>query len=188
MIELFQVALEVQDFCEANHWGYCFIGGVALQRWGEPRVTQDVDLTLVTGFGNEKSFIEPFLEKYSARIDDAEKFALDNRVLLLVSETGIGIDIALGGLPFEELAVEHATRFEFLPEVKLKTCSAEDLVIFKAFASRFRDWADLEGILARNGSKLDWGYIQDHLQPLLDLKETPQIMDQLQELRQRFEC
>ena len=94
----------------------------------------------------------------------------------------------MGGLPFEEKAVERATRFEFLPEVKLKTCSAEDLVIFKAFAARFRDWADLEGILARNGSNLDWGYIQDHLQPLLDLKETPQIMDQLQELRQRFEC
>ena len=188
MIELFQVALEVQDFCEANHWEYCFIGGVALQRWGEPRVTQDVDLTIVTGFGNEKSFIEPFLQKYSTRIDDAERFALDNRVLLLVSETGIGIDIALGGLPFEELAVEHATRFEFLPEVKLKTCSAEDLVIFKAFAGRFRDWADLEGILARNGSNLDWEYIQGHLQPLLELKETPQIMDQLQELRQRFEC
>ena len=105
MIELFQVALEVQDFCEANHWEYCFIGGVALQRWGEPRVTQDVDLTIVTGFGNEKSFIEPFLQKYSTRIDDAERFALDNRVLLLVSETGIGIDIALGGLPLDRKSV-----------------------------------------------------------------------------------
>jgi len=46
----------------------------------------------------------------------------------------------------------------------------------------------LEGVLARNGSNLDWEYIQGHLQPLLELKETPQIMDQLQELRQRFEC
>ena len=30
------------------------MGGVALQRWGEPRLTQDVDLTLLTGFGDEE--------------------------------------------------------------------------------------------------------------------------------------
>ena len=33
--------------------------------------------------------------------------------------------------------------------------------------------------MARNGSKLDWGYIQDHLQPLLDLKETPHSAGEL---------
>ncbi len=26
-------------------WRFCFIGGVAQQRWGEPRLTEDVVLT-----------------------------------------------------------------------------------------------------------------------------------------------
>ena len=44
---------DVQLFCLERHWQFCFIGGVAVQRWGEPRLTQDVDLTVLTGVGNE---------------------------------------------------------------------------------------------------------------------------------------
>ena len=32
-----QAAEEVQAFCMKQGWRFCFIGGVALQRWGEPR-------------------------------------------------------------------------------------------------------------------------------------------------------
>jgi hypothetical protein len=35
---------EVQSFCRTQGWRFGFIGRVALQRWGEPRLTQDVDL------------------------------------------------------------------------------------------------------------------------------------------------
>lgn len=43
MNEVFQAAAELQSICEAHGWRFCFIGGVALQRWGEPRETADVD-------------------------------------------------------------------------------------------------------------------------------------------------
>ncbi len=51
-------AVEVQDFCQQRKWRFCFIGGGAVQRWGEPRLTQDVDLTLLTGFGDEEMFTD----------------------------------------------------------------------------------------------------------------------------------
>ena len=54
MIELFQVAQELQRLFRKYSWKFCFIGGLALQRWGEPRVTQDIDLTLLTGIGKEE--------------------------------------------------------------------------------------------------------------------------------------
>jgi hypothetical protein len=38
VIDLFQVALELQAFLWSREWRFCFIGGLALQRWGEPRV------------------------------------------------------------------------------------------------------------------------------------------------------
>lgn len=52
MNELCRVALDVQRECERHHWRFCFIGGLAVQHWGEPRFTRDVDMTLLTGFGN----------------------------------------------------------------------------------------------------------------------------------------
>ena len=95
MNELIRVAADVQGFCESRRWGFCLIGGLALQRWGEPRETVDVDLTLLTGFGGEDPFIHALLDRYESRIDDAAGFARANRVLLLRSGSGMGIDVAL---------------------------------------------------------------------------------------------
>ena len=61
MIDLFSTASELQSFCDRQGWRSCFIGGVAVQRWGEPRVTRDVDLTLMAGFGEEDHFIQTLL-------------------------------------------------------------------------------------------------------------------------------
>jgi len=186
MIKLFQVAKHVQVLCEAQEWEFCFIGGVALQRWGEPHVTKDVDLTVLTGFGHEESYIETFLKHFEARIADAAVFALQNRVLLLQSRDHIGIDIALGGLDFEALTVKRATMFEFLPDITLRTCSAEDLIIHKAFADRARDWGDIEGIIIRQQGHLDWEYIDEQLTPLVMLKEQPEILDKLKKMKTKI--
>ena len=48
MIDLFREALGVQEFLVERRWPFCFIGGVALQHWGEPRATRDLDLTVFT--------------------------------------------------------------------------------------------------------------------------------------------
>ena len=184
MIGLFQVAEEIQSLCFQQSWQFCFVGGLALQRWGEPRVTGDVDLTLLTGFGDEEYYIEELLRHFTPRIADAKEFALDNRVLLLQSQNGIGIDVALGWLPYEKLVVTRATSFEFLPQLSLLTCSAEDLIVLKAFADRPRDWDDVRGIIVRQGF-LDWNYIDTQLLPLAEAKESPHILDRLSQLRQR---
>jgi hypothetical protein len=39
-------------------------------RWGQPRLTRDVDLTIVAGFGTEQSVIDPLLEQFDMRLDD----------------------------------------------------------------------------------------------------------------------
>ena len=40
---LFAAAADILAFCAARGWRCCVIGGVAVQRWGEPRQTRDVD-------------------------------------------------------------------------------------------------------------------------------------------------
>lgn len=61
------------------------MGGLALQRWGEPRETIGVDLTLLTGFGNEERFIQTLLQHFTGRIPDSAQFARQHRVLFLKS-------------------------------------------------------------------------------------------------------
>lgn len=46
MNALIRAAADLQSVCEQHGWKFCFIGGLAVQRWGEPRETIDVDLTL----------------------------------------------------------------------------------------------------------------------------------------------
>ena len=187
MRDLFRLASEIQGFCQDRNWGFCFIGGLALQRWGEPRETVDVDVTLVTGFGGEEPFITALLDRYDGRIPDAAGFARTNRVLLLRAASGVGIDVALGGLPFEERIVERASLFPFPGDVPLRTCSAEDLVVLKAFADRARDWADIEGVLVRTGRQMHWATVEVELPPLCEAKEAPHILPRLRSLRASLE-
>jgi hypothetical protein len=187
VIELIRAASDLQTLCEAEGWRFCFIGGLAVQRWGEPRETVDVDLTLVTGFGGEEPFIRRLLQQYAGRVDDPAEFARINRVLLIRAPSGVGIDVALGALPFEESIVSRSTLFSFPGPVRLRTCSAEDLIVLKAFASRPRDWIDVEGIIVRQTGKLDWAYIDRELRPLAELKEAPEILSELERRRRELE-
>jgi hypothetical protein len=184
MNALLAVARQLQDFCEARAWHFCFIGGIAVQRWAEPRVTDDVDLTLLTGFGDEERFVDDLLTWLRPREPDGREFALRHRVLLAQSPEGIPLDIALGALPFEAAAVRRARDEELLPGLRLRVCTAEDLIVFKAFAGRALDWRDVEMTIARQGeSALDWSYIEESLRPLVELKETPETLAQLEALR-----
>ena len=123
------------------------------------------------------------LERFPPRIDDAAAFARVNRVLLLRTSSGVGLDIALGGLPFEETAVDRSTLFTFPPDVALRTCSAEDLLVLKAFADRPKDWVDIDGIIIRQAGGLDWDYVRRQLAPLAELKDAPGLLGRLDQRR-----
>lgn len=186
MIDLFETARQLQSFCDGQGWRSCFIGGIAVQRWGEPRVTRDVDLTLLAGFGGEAPIVDILLAAWPPRIADAREFALRHRVLLLGTPAGVGIDVSLVALPFEENVVSRATDFSFGPGLEIRTCSAEDLVVLKLFASRPLDIRDAEGVVLRHGHLLDWQYIEDQLRPLAEIKD-PAILQTLASLRRLSE-
>ena len=186
--ELLDVAADIQSFCIARDWKFCFIGGLVVQHWAESRYTQDVDLTLLTGFGGEETYIDECLRHYQSRRPDAREFALANRVLLLRSSSGLPIDVALAALPFEAGAIDRARDVEVFPGVSLRFCSPEDLIVMKAFANRELDWQDVRMTIARQGAEtLDWKYIREQLEPLAMLKEEPEILTRLKSLRQRNE-
>ncbi|HEX7449955.1 MAG TPA: nucleotidyl transferase AbiEii/AbiGii toxin family protein [Pirellulales bacterium] len=186
MNEVLAAALELQSFCHDRGWHSCIIGGLAALRWGRPRATQDVDLSLLTGFGHENEFIEPLLGAYSARISGASQFAADHRVLLLRARNGVPLDVTFAAVPFEQRVVERASAFAFAEKCALVTASAEDLIVMKAFADRSRDWADVEGVLSQQGDRLDWTLIETELRPLCEVKESFDSLHRLVALRARI--
>ena len=181
MNEVYRAAAELQDFCQRQHWRFCFIGGLAVQRWADPRQTEDADLTLLTGFGGEGPFVDALLASFKSRIADERESAIRRRVLLLESSEGVGLDVALGGFPFEDHSVQRATPWP-VEGLSLLTCSAEDLIVHKAFAARDLDWADVASIVMRQGRKLDVDQIWIELRPLVELKEEPEILTKLQRI------
>ena len=128
-------------------------------------------------------YIEALCAAFAGRIPDAAEFAHRSRVLLLRSERGIPIAISLGALPFEERVVERATFYRFLDDLRLNTCSAEDLIVLKAFADRSRDWSDIEGVLLRSGHRLAWETVETELPPLCEAKDAPHVVPRLGALR-----
>lgn len=180
LVGVLGAAAEVEAFCRGKKWRFCFIGGIAVQRWGMPRFTQDVDLTLFTGFGPEAEFIEAFLGRFAGRVRDARTFALQHRVILARTGSGIDLDVALGALAFEETSIQRATAWLVGEQVSLTTCSAEDLIVHKVFAGRDRDWADVESVLARQHGRLDLDHIRRQLTVLLELRDDVESLGKLE--------
>jgi hypothetical protein len=183
MSDVFAAAVELQQFVQRQSWSFCIIGGLALARWGQPRATGDVDVTLLTGFGDETKYVDVLLGHFQPRIADARRFSLESRVLLLKASNGVGLDVAMGGLPFEEALVQRSTEFDFGHGVQLVTASAEDLIVLKAFAGRPQDWVDVSGILTRQAGKLNWQQILEDLSPLCELKDSPETLQRLNQMR-----
>ena len=173
-------ALAAQNACEHIGLEFCVIGGVALQRWGEPRYTADADLSVLVEPGQEPRVAQDLLARLPARIENAADFAARTRVVLLRSEQDVGIDIVLAGLPFEARVIERSSPWSLGKSSTLRTCSAEDLLVMKVFAARDKDWADVTSILERQGQKLELDLIRAELSPLLEAKEQPELAEKLE--------
>ncbi len=180
-----EAALELQAVLEAENLSFCVIGGVALQRWGETRMTTDADATVLTHWVKDESITDLLLSHFAGRIPNARAFGLQYRVLLLQSASGVALDIALGALPFEQNAVARSSKWSLPDDRFLRTCSAEDLIVHKSFASRPQDWIDVESIIIRQQGKLNTALILEELKPLADLKEDATIVPRLKELIHR---
>jgi hypothetical protein len=186
--DLISTALALQESLDGKEIPFCFIGGLAVQHWGQPRFTADIDATIFVGFGNERNLARQLLTEYRGRIEDALEFAVLNRVLLIEDSQGHPIDLCLGGMPYENEMIGRAT-YERVSRTQspVKLCSPSDLVILKTFAGRPQDWIDVRSILVRTGNQLDWKLIQGELEYLLDLKEELQSLDELLKIRQSLE-
>lgn len=180
-----EAAWEIHQFLRLLQVPYAIIGGTAVQFWGEPRLTEDVDLTVATPLDDPEAFIKHILERFSPRVKDAHQFAQKSRVILVRASNDTPLDISLGLPGYEDQVVERAVAYELAPGKLVRICSAEDLIIHKAVASRPQDIRDIEGVIYRQGGQLDATYIRQWLTIFAELLDNLDILQLFERLWQQ---
>jgi hypothetical protein len=151
---------------------YMVIGGQAVQLYGEPRMTRDIDLTLGLGVDGLPRVLALCLETgLKVLVSDEEKFVRDTMVLPALEEkSGIRVDFVFSFSEYEQLALERA-RTERLKGHPVRFASLEDLVVHKVVAGRARDLEDVYAILVKNPG-FDREYIEQWLVELYKALST----------------
>jgi predicted nucleotidyltransferase len=174
-MSIFDAAVEVAAFLEDKQIPYAVLGGLALQHWGDPRTTQDVDIVVMVSSEKEEKFLKTMLRRFRPRMADALSFAKRHRILLISTADGIPVDLSLGIPGYEEQAMRRVSKVSFTGLSPIRVVSAEDLIIHKCVAGRARDTEDIERILIRQKVKLDLRYVRRWLQAFAPIVEAHDV-------------
>jgi hypothetical protein len=58
MLPIYEAAWEMHQYLTRKRIPYVIIGGIAVQKWGRPRLTKDVDLTIAVPIEETEKFID----------------------------------------------------------------------------------------------------------------------------------
>jgi hypothetical protein len=173
-----QAALAMHDFFENLKLNYAIIGGIALQFWGDPRFTHDLDITIRDRL-DLAELVKLTTNSFESRVSNPLDFARQTRMLLLTVED-VDVDVALALRGYEDSLFERSRSYEVEPGRFLTICSSEDLVIHKALAGRPQDISDIQGVIDRQGDRLDVQYIRSWLTEFSNALEDTEILDRFE--------
>jgi hypothetical protein len=170
---------------DASGIPFMLIGGQAVLVHGEPRLTQDIDITL--GVSPDRA---AELVSICARTgldplpDDVEEFVRQTFVLPAEdARTGIRADFIFSTTNYEAHAIERAIHID-IAGTAVPFAAPEDLILHKLFAGRPRDIEDARGVVRRQGERLDWHYIRqwaDEFSAVPGREDLPHSVERLQQ-------
>jgi len=142
---------------------YMIMGGLAVLRYGNPRMTSDIDVTIGVNT-NELDNIWTVMKKggFLSRIENLDEFVQKTMILPLIEPINkIPIDMIFSFSSFERDAIERGVNQE-IGKQSIRFICPEDLIIQKIIAGRGRDLDDVQSILNIQ-RKLDLQSIEKHL-------------------------
>lgn len=156
------------DELEAARIPYMVMGGWAVQAWGRPRPTYDVDFTLSVSDSELCVFLRT-LEKRGVMVDDAflkgfqDQLAGLSKVQVSVFEfpDPIRVDLFLAKSAYQLAAFSRRREVDLLKR-RIWVMAPEDLILHKLVAGRHKDLAAIEDILAiqKAPGQLDREYLR----------------------------
>ncbi|MBM3266738.1 MAG: nucleotidyltransferase [Candidatus Sericytochromatia bacterium] len=174
--ELLPALGDLARWLSATSYPGAVIGGIAAGLQGRPRVTKDIDATVIATIEDAPAILAELREfGFEPRVDDPVAFAGDTGVLLLVhSDSSVEVDLTLAALPFEIDMVEGA-RTLVVAGTTLRVAAPEDLLVMKSLARRPVDVVDIEGLLDANPA-LDLDRVRLQLRSFAEVLEAPEIV------------
>lgn len=160
------------------------IGGVAVAVWGEPRVTRDVDLKILLGRGEADRLLTVLAPDYSSLLPDPRQTLRQQAMVFVQDTAGVRLDLLLADTPYDALAIQRGRDVQVQPNVTIRVCSPEDLLIYKLISTRLRDHEDAQGIVRRQGSKLDDDYVLGWLRQFEQALDDSTLVAEYKKLRQ----
>jgi hypothetical protein len=162
---------------------FMLIGGQAVLLHGEPRLTQDIDVTLGVAPDRLRDVLAVCETSGLRPLPEApERFVRETFVLPAVEpDTGIRVDFIFSTTPYESQAIARAVHVNVGGE-RVPFASAEDLILHKLFAGRPRDLEDAAGVVRRKPG-LDWGYMRDWAREFSAIAGREALPTRLEELR-----
>jgi len=171
---------------EAHDLPFMLIGGQAVLLHGEPRLTQDVDVTL--GVSPER--VDDVLAAaagagLSPLPEDPPSFTRETFVLPTEEpDTGLRVDFIFSTTPYEAQAIERAVVVE-IDDERVPFAAVEDLLLHKLFAGRPRDLEDAAGVVRRKGGEIDWEYVRAWAETFAEVPGREDLPRQVDRLRQK---
>ena len=136
---------------------YMVIGGQAVLRYGEPRLTRDIDVTLGVAPDQLSDVLAAVGPLGLRPLVEPEPFVSETLVLPCEEgTTGVRVDLVFSLPGYERTAMGRTEAVEVGGGV-VRFASVEDLLVHKLVAGRPRDVEDVRGILLRQpGADLDY--------------------------------
>jgi hypothetical protein len=139
-----------------------------------------VDISAAAPEDDPATFIEQVQAVFPSRVTDLPAFARRTRVLPIKASNGVAVDLSLAAPGYESVMLQRAVELPLARRCKVWFCTAEDLVIHKAVAGRGIDLQDIQGVIARQGNRLNARYIRRWLREFSAVLESPEILERFE--------
>ena len=145
MTELADKIVAIDAALDAGDVPHAFGGALALAfHTAEPRGTRDIDVNLFCGPDDAATTFAALPPKVVSSPKDARAVVRDGQVRLFWDDTPVDLFFSTGA--FHDHVATGTRRVPFAGTT-IPILGATDLVVFKAFFDRTKDWADIEAML-----------------------------------------
>ena len=112
--------------------------------------------------------------------------ALQKQAMLFVEDaSGVRLDLLLADTPYDVAAIRRGRDVEVAPNVVIRLCTPEDLIIYKLISTRPRDHDDARGVARRQGDALDDRYVLDWLRQFETALDDSTLVAQYRQWRRQ---
>lgn len=126
---------------------WCVLGAQAVNVYGQPRMTADIDVTAELGATTAAELVTT-LERHGFRsaFEFDDEFVSATRVVPVVHASAMPVDIMLAGPGLEEAFLDAASA-TCIAGVSVPVISVEHLLVSKILAGREQDLEDVRSVL-----------------------------------------